>query len=211
MARRLLEFRRSPNSVKVRVALGFKGLDYEATEMLSADRQPMIEAAGWPLVPILIDGDVVMRDSAAILHYLEANYRDAPSLTPSDYDDLRSGDRIVSALTPETAAIQWSLLTEARKPEAERDPEKPAEARRAAIKALARIEERFADRDWLVGDAMSFYDVILGCNLLPIRAPAQFVEESPMWRYFAESLRLENELPRVTAWIGRIVAHDGLA
>ncbi|MGH2394904.1 MAG: glutathione S-transferase N-terminal domain-containing protein, partial [Candidatus Limnocylindria bacterium] len=66
--RTLLEFHRSPNSVKVRVALGYKGLEYEIREMMAADRAPMIEAAGWPLVPILLDGDVVMRDSAAILH-----------------------------------------------------------------------------------------------------------------------------------------------
>jgi glutathione S-transferase len=211
VTRRLLQFRRSPNSIKVRIALNVKGLDYEATEMSSADRQPMIEAAGWPLVPILIDDRVVMRDSAAILHYLEANYREGPSLTPTDRDELRNAERIVTVVNSEILPIQWSLLSEIQKPEEERDPARGAEARRAAVAALSRLEERLATREWLVGDTMSLYDVILGANLLPLRAPAEFVEQSPMWGYFTENLRIEEERPHVSAWVGRVVAHDGLA
>jgi glutathione S-transferase len=209
--RRLLQFRRSSNSIKVRIALNVKGLEYEAIEMMAADRQPMIEAAGWPLVPILIDDRIVMRDSAAILHYLEANYRNTRSLTPTDPSDLRTGERIVTALTAEILPIQWSLISEIQKPEEERDPALATEARQAAIAALERLEERLAGREWLVGDAMSLYDVILGSSLLPLRAPPEFVAQSPMWRYFAENLRIEDERPRVSAWVGRVVAHDGLA
>ena len=179
--------------------------------MFSADRQPMFEAAGWPLVPILIDDRVVMRDSAAILHYLEANYREGPSLTPTDRDDLRTAERIVTALNSEILPIQWSLMSEIQKPEEERDPARGSEARQTAVAALGRLEERLAEGDWLVGNAMSLYDVILGSNLLPLRAPAEFAEQSPMWRYFAENLRIEGERPRVSAWVGRVVAHDGLA
>jgi hypothetical protein len=58
---------------------------------------------------------------------------------------------------------------------------------------------------------MSLYDVILGANLLPLRAPAEFVGQSPMWRYFTENLRIEEERPHVSAWVGRVVDHDGLA
>jgi glutathione S-transferase len=209
--RRLLMFRRSPNSIKVRIALHVKGLEYEAQEMMAADRRPMLEAAGWPLVPILIDGRVVMRDSAAILHYLEANYRDTTLLTPTEYDDIRSGERIVSVLKPEFLAIQGPLNDEIRKPEAERDPAKAAEARRAVIAALGRLEDRLASQPWLVGDAMSLYDVILASDLLPIRPPAVFAEQSPIWSYFDANLRIDEERPKVTAWVGRVVAHDGLA
>ncbi len=203
-------FRRSPNSIKVRIALAYKGLPYEAEEMMAADRAPMMEAAGWPLTPILLDGDVVMRDSAAILHYLEANYRDRPSLTPATRDDLRTAERIVSVLAPEIARIRGSVDGEIAKAEAERDPAVAARAREAIVAATARLEERLAARPWLVGDAMSMYDVILASDLLPTRAPTEFIAQSPLWRYLGDNFRIGKERPRVTGWIGRVVAYDGL-
>lgn len=204
--RKLLEFHRSPNSVKVRVGLAFKGLDFRTEEMMAADRRPMIEAAGWPLVPILLDGDVTMRDSAAILHYLEANYRDAPSLTPGSRDAIRSAEAILVNLNPEILRIQWSLAPEMEKDEPDRAA--LAEARKALVRALGRLEERLADRAWLVEDRMSLYDVILACNLLPSRPPARFVEESRIWSFYAENVGLDGDSPAVEGWIDRIVAHD---
>ena len=206
--RTLLEFHRSPNSVKVRVALGFKGLDYEIREMMAADREPMIEAAGWPLVPILLDGDVVMRDSAAILHYLEANYRQAPSLTPASRDDIRSAEALLARLNPEILGIQWSLEDEIRKPEPERDMARIAAGRAGMVGALERLDRRLAGDSWLVGGAMSLYDVILACNLLPTRPPHKFVEQSPLWRFFADHLALDGDRPAIEAWVDRVVAHD---
>lgn len=206
--RTLLEFRRSPNSVKVRVALGFKGLAYETREMMAADRAPMIEAAGWPLTPILLDGEVAMRDSAAILHYLEANYRDAPSLTPPNRDEIRSAEAILANLNPEILRIQWRLGPEIEKPEAERDRAAIGRGRSALVAALERLEERLGEQPWLVGEAMSMYDVILACNLLPGRPPERFVAQSPVWRFFAEHLEIGAERPTVVDWIGRVVGHD---
>ena len=104
--RRLLEFHRSPNSVKVRIALEVKRLEYETEEMYSADREPIVAAGGWPLVPILIDGAVRMRESAAILHYLEANYRDAPSLTPASRDEILSAEAILANVAPDIRRLE---------------------------------------------------------------------------------------------------------
>jgi glutathione S-transferase len=207
--RTLLEFHRSPNSVKVRVALGYKGLEYETREMMAADRAPMIEAAGWPLVPILLDGEVVMRESAAILHYLEANYRDAPRLTPPDRRDILTAEALLGNLNPEILRIQWSLEEEIRKDEAQRDLTRIGEARSSLRAELERLDDRLSARPWLVGDAMSMYDIILACNLLPTRPPPSFVEQSPLWRFFAEHFRLAGERPAVEAWIDRVIAHDG--
>lgn len=206
--RTLLEFHRSPNSVKVRVALGFKGLEYEIREMMAADRAPMMEAAGWPLVPILLDGDVVMRDSAAILHYLEANYRDAPSLTPASRDDIRSAEALLARLNPEILSIQYGLEDEVRKSDSERDEGRIATGRATLVAALERLERRLATVPWLVGGAMSLYDVILACNLLPARPPARFVEQSPLWRFFADHLALDGDRPAIEAWVDRVIAHD---
>jgi hypothetical protein len=55
---------------------------------------------------------------------------------------------------------------------------------------------------------MSLYDIILACNLLPTRPPAKFVEQSPLWRFFADHLAFDRERPAVEAWVDRVVAHD---
>jgi len=206
--RRLLEFHRSPNSVKVRIALEYKGLEYETEEMYGADRDPIVRAGGWPLVPILLDGAVTMRDSAAILHYLEANYREAPTLTPDSRDDILTAEVLLANVTPDIQRAQWSVQPEIRKPPEERDGERIAAARTELVESLARLEARLSDRDWLVGTSMSLYDVILGCNLIPARPPRAFVEASEIYRFFDERMRIETERPRVAAWVDRVLAHD---
>ena len=206
--RKLLEFHRSPNSVKVRIALEYKRLEYETEEMYSADREPIVRAGGWPLVPILIDGAVRMRDSAAILHYLEANYRDAPSLTPESRDAILAAEVLLANVTPDIRRAQWSVQPEIRKDPAERNAERIAAARQALADSLARLDARLADREWLVGDSMSMYDVILGCNLIPARPPRTFVETSAIYRFFDEHMRIDAERPNVVAWVDRVLAHD---
>ena len=206
--RKLLEFHRSPNSVKVRIALEFKGLDYETQEMFSADREPIARAGGWPLVPILLDGGVVMRDSAAILHYLEANYRDAPSLTPGSRDDILAAETVLANVSPHIRRAQWSVQAEIPRPPAERDAGRIADARAALIEALGRLEERLSRRAWLVGESMSMYDVILACTLIFAAPPRSFVAESAIYRFYDEHFRIEDQRPRTIEWVRRVLAHD---
>jgi len=206
--RTLLEFHRSPNSVKVRIALEFKGLEYETQEMFSADRDPIVRAGGWPLVPILLDGPVAMRDSAAILHYLEANYRDASSLTPDSRDDILAAETVLANVSPHIRRAQWNVQGEIPKSPEERDADRIAGARAALVEALAQLEERLSRREWLVGEKMSMYDVILACTLIPAAPPPAFVAESAIYRFFDEHFRIEDERPRVIEWVRRVLAHD---
>src|SRR5688572_9425496 len=203
--RKLLEFHRSPNSVKVRIALEFKGLDYETQEMFSADREPIVRAGGWPLVPILLDGEVVMRDSAAILHYLEANYRDAPSLTPDSRDDILAAETVLANVSPHIRRAQWSVQGEIPKAPEERDADRIASARAALIVVLERLEHRLSRGTWLVGETMSMYDVILACTLIPATPPTEFVAESAIYQFFDEHFRIEDERPRVIEWVRRVL------
>jgi glutathione S-transferase len=206
--RRLLEFHRSPNSVKVRIALEVKGLEYETEEMFSADREPIVRAGGWPLVPILLDGQVTMRDSAAILHYLETNYRDAPSLTPGSRDDILAAEALLANLTPQIGRAQWSVRAEIQKSQAERDRERIASARAQLVESLGRLEARLSRQPWLVGERMSLYDVMLACSLIPARPPREFVEQSVIYRFYDEHMQIASERPSVFEWVGRVLAHD---
>jgi glutathione S-transferase len=206
--RRLLEFHRSPNSVKVRIALEFKQLEYETEEMFSADREPIVRAGGWPLVPVLLDGSVAMRDSEAILHYLEANYRDAPSLTPESRDDILAAEALLANLLPQVRRAQWSVQGEIPKSPEERDAASIVGARAALIEALERLEHRLERREWLVGEAMSMYDVILACTLIATAPPAEFVGQSAIYRFYDEHFRIGDERPRVVEWVRRVLALD---
>ena len=74
----------SPNNVRVRIALGFKGLAYDTwdlpmeTGQFPFDRSRLVELSGQPRTPVLKHGEVVIFDSGGILRYLEANFRDTP-------------------------------------------------------------------------------------------------------------------------------------
>ena len=79
---RLLELPPSPNSTKIRMALRYKEVPFEAVEVDPADRGNVIESTGQELTPAIEDKGVALNDSEAILQYLDANYPEAPRLFP---------------------------------------------------------------------------------------------------------------------------------
>ncbi len=80
---RLYRFPYSTNVDRVLLALGHKGLEVESVWIDSADRSPVEEVSGQPLVPVLVDGDRVIPDSTAIIEHLEDTHPDPP-LFPAD-------------------------------------------------------------------------------------------------------------------------------
>ncbi|CAH9122177.1 unnamed protein product [Cuscuta epithymum] len=83
----LYSYWRSSCSFRVRIALNLKGLDYEykAVNLITGEQSSpeflKINPMGY--VPVLVDGDVVISDSFAILMYLEEKYPEHP-LLPED-------------------------------------------------------------------------------------------------------------------------------
>ena len=69
----------SPHAWKAVMSLHHKGLDF--TEVPTPFTEiKTIEGGASPIVPLLRDGDALVRDSFAIADYLEATYPDRPSL-----------------------------------------------------------------------------------------------------------------------------------
>ena len=86
---KLYSYFRSSAAYRVRIALNLKGLDYETipVHLLKDGGQQKSEAYKalnpTELVPTLVDGDVAIAQSMAILEYLEETHPD-PALLPTD-------------------------------------------------------------------------------------------------------------------------------
>ncbi len=66
-------------SWRTRMALAHKGLAFESCPVLMSDK-PAIAFSGGKTVPVIRDGETVVRDSWKIAEYLEATYPQGPSL-----------------------------------------------------------------------------------------------------------------------------------
>jgi glutathione S-transferase len=87
---KLYDFTLSGNCYKVRLLLSLLNLEYDqvAVDLKAGEQKslPFLSLNPWGQVPVLVDGDLVMRDSQAILVYLAKRYggdfwlpSDAPS------------------------------------------------------------------------------------------------------------------------------------
>ena len=87
---KLYTYWRSSCAYRVRIALNLKGLDYEsiAVDLLKdGGEQHMdtyMQLNPQSLVPTLVDGDVAISQSLAILEYLDEAYPDTYSLLSTD-------------------------------------------------------------------------------------------------------------------------------
>ena len=113
----LIQIPFSHNCVKVRVALGLKGLPYETENIPPTKRRSVFAASGQGLVPVLVDRGQTIADSTRILLHLEhlARERRLPllrletnkTLTEAQSLYRRNGFREVAAFNGEPYAHHW--------------------------------------------------------------------------------------------------------
>ena len=100
---RFWELAPSPNGTKIRMALRFKGIEFEAIPVEPADRSALREVSGQDLSPVIEDRGIVLPDSEAILQFLDANYPETPRLFPSDRKGRKRSDAWKTRLDSEVA------------------------------------------------------------------------------------------------------------
>jgi glutathione S-transferase len=190
----------STNVERVALALAFKGLEVESVEISYEDRSPVVEVSGQGLVPVLVDGRIVVPDSRRILSYLEERWPDPP-LFPQE-PARRSELRVFLEWFDEV----WKVPPNAIEAELER-PE-PDRARISALGARMRgwllwFERMLDGRDHLFGDDFSAAD----CATFPflkygkLRDPE---DDELFHRILEEHLQLGSQNPRLAAWIDRV-------
>jgi glutathione S-transferase len=117
-------------------------------------------------VPTLVDGDLVLYESAAICQYLADKFPDkrlAPAVgTPARALYYQWIHYAMSALEPPAVTI---FLHTTMKPEAERLPVLVAEARTQLAAAIKVVDAALAGREYLLGSQFSAADVMVGSTL----------------------------------------------
>jgi glutathione S-transferase len=145
-------------------------------------------------IPLLIDGDTRITESAAIVQYLAVKYGPTDlAVSPEEpgYGEwlnwLHFGEATLTF--PQTLVLRYTVLEppERRLPQAADDYAQWFHSR------LRHVERTLADRDWLVADRFTMADVSVGYALL-----------------LAKSLKIDNGFPpNVAAYWQRLKARDG--
>ena len=190
----------STNVERVALALAHKRLEVESVVISYDDRSPVVKVSGQGLVPVLVDGDAVIPDSIRILRYLEEKWPDPP-LFPRE-----TARRAELAVFLDWFNEVWKLDPNTIEEELERDdPDRERVAPHAARMraSLDRFEAMLDGRDHLFGDDFSAAD----CAAFPflkygkLRDPD---DDELFHRILEDNLRLEDNHPRLSAWIDRV-------
>ncbi|WP_234085660.1 glutathione S-transferase family protein [Azonexus sp. R2A61] len=182
----------SGNCYKVRLFAALAGIDVDIVDVdfLGGEhkRPPLIDLNPWGEIPVLVDGDVVLRDSQAILVYLARKYA-GESWLPGDPAGMAE-------------VVQW-LSTAANEvqngPASARLIDKfgysldKADTLRRAARILPLLEGRLARHPWLALGRPSIAD----CAVFPYvaLAPEGGVDLTPY--------------PAILAWIERVKGLPG--
>ena len=196
----------SPNSKKVRLALGYKGIPYETIHVDPQDRASVVAVSGQPLTPVLKHGETVVFDSGAILRYLDANVKREPRLYSAEYDTMKAIEGWESfartELGPHVGAIFGQFFAETR------DPSALTKANAGFNDAARRLEKKLNSDGYLVTKAPTAADISCAAWFgLSLLSPEQ-ASSHPVLGFFSENLKLDSELQAARTWFRSIDKFD---
>lgn len=171
--------------------------EYEKVDLYggAARRPPYVDLNPGGKVPTLVDGDLVLTESAAIVTYLGERHPEAGLLPPAGSPARAQYDRWCFFVIGELEQGLWTIGKHSfALPEKHRVPAVIETARweyRVAEKVLA---AGLGDRSYLLGDAFSLADVLVGHTL--------------SW---AKSRGLPTEDERLLAYVKRVRGRPALA
>lgn len=209
MIRKLYFISGSPFAWRVMLALGLKGLDYEAVELHSSKGETQtpeylaLNPRG--TVPVLIDGDVTVYESLAILAYLERAYPDVPLFGETPADAAVIWQRALEIDNYFASAIFGSLRPIFRQEFAGKEDEINENFARVRAE-IETIAGWLGGKDYILGDKPTVVDVSLYPPLAMIRRVVPNIKvpgiEPNIPAY-------EEAFPKLAAWMKRIEALPG--
>ncbi len=180
-------------SIRARWTLQELGVEFEAVSvnLLAGEHRQAAFMAINPAgkVPVLVDGDLVLSESVAIVLYLAEKYRDR-GLLPDDFDVRAQMMRWLLFTTTELEQPLWRISRHtALYPENKRLPGEVALAREDFTAMAEVLDQHMVDREFVVGDAVSVADFVLAYTL-----------------DWAQLVGLLEELPRLEGYMERMYA-----
>lgn len=154
------------NNLKVRLALAHKGIPCEFRKVDPADRSEVIRVSGQFLTPVMVDGETVLFDSAAILRYLDANFPGTPKLYGRDKQEqweIEDWERFGRG------GLAEPMMSVVHAPGGA-TPALRAEAAIALDAAVRRLEGRLEGRRWIVGDSLTAADITCAAVIYRVRS-----------------------------------------
>lgn len=190
----LYHFAISGNSHKVRLMLSLLGLDYQSQLLSLADgthKSPAHLALNpFGQVPVLVDGDTVVRDSQAILVYLARAYGDAHWFP----QDARAAADVVAWLSTAANEIAHGPSALRAHYKTGRQIDEPA-ATRITAQVLLILEQHLQGREWLVGDSVTVADIAI----------------YPYLGLISEAKIALDDFPHLRRWLARVEQLPGFA
>lgn len=191
----------SPYVIRVKVALGLKGLSYEYVEQDLFDKSELLLRHN-PVhkkVPVLIHGGKAVCESLVVVQYVdEAWAGTGPALLPADAHD-RATARFWAAYVDDKFFQPWRDLFRST------TEEQRAEAFRSTVPQVETLERAFWEcskgKGFFGGDAVGLVDVALGSFLLWFKV----VDEVA-----GTNLLDEAKFPGLAAWAERFLAVDAV-
>jgi glutathione S-transferase len=179
------------NSRRVWITLLEKGLQFETVEMqLNGQQfQPEFLALNpFHHIPVLVDGDVRIIESLAILDYLEAKYPQ-PNMLPTDPIDLAKV-RMVEMTTVNELAPALSPLFPKMLGLGDGDPVQVAEALQKITTVLQFFEGLLDDRPFFGSSTITLAEPVAGTVLANLEFAGITLDEFPKLSAWLDSLML---------------------
>lgn len=175
-------------AIRVQWLLNELGIDCEVIGLNPMDPDPeflALNPAG--KVPVLVDGDVVLTESAAIPLYLAEKFPEK-GLIPRDLADRAQMYRWMFFLVTEIEQPLWRIaLNTFIYAEEDQAPADIANATRDCKKMIAVFEAHMAGREYVIGGKLSVADCIAAFTL-DWANEAEMLADAPRLRAFVECM-----------------------
>ena len=207
MTRQLYWGSGSPYAWRAQLGLAFKGLEYDS-KLLSfsegdhrSDAYKQLNPRG--KVPTLVDGDVTVYESLAVLAYLDRKYPDPP----------------LFGRTPAETALIWRLCAEHEnylQPAGQkaatavyfgRNVEAGQEAVETFRKEMQRVDRRLADDKWIAGEIVSAVDLL---TYPVVQTGLRMASKDDAAKIGFEFAPLREHYPNVARWKDDFDAQPGV-
>lgn len=196
----LLEFKASPNCLRVRMALRLKGVKVTSVEIDPLDRREVERVSGQKLVPVLVDGRKVLHDSTTILRYLDRKFPDPP-LFPAAGPASAKTEILVDWTNQVFRLSVHGMFQQAFRKKEERESTKIRELSKRFQGHLRLLEAWLSDgRTYLTGESLTAADLCLFPFVTYAVLPEK-LKGHVLYGLHYKHFALPENLTALTAWL----------